>query len=309
MDQLHVLNGDATLEIFRKTAIQGDTLVWREVLVEGKVTEAVGSALFWQERAAFFEGMLETDKNVYQTLTIQEFERLKNFPDYKEVTLWFEYDLFCQINLMALLSWFCKQKIRKTRISMVCAGDVAGYSGWVALGTIKPEAYPILFGQRVALSGIDLQYADLVWKVFCASNPVDLIPFATKNMHPKFPYLPAALKAHLKRFPSVRNGLNDIEKQMLTLVQDGKISEKEVVRDMLKKQNFYGFGDLQYALYLKQLNPLFKTTKPLALNQWGEKILANQADLLALFPTQEYLGGTLKRAYRWDHHTENLVKA
>lgn len=39
MGKLHILNGDATAEIFKQTAIDGDILVWREILGEGPVSE------------------------------------------------------------------------------------------------------------------------------------------------------------------------------------------------------------------------------------------------------------------------------
>jgi hypothetical protein len=35
---LHVLNGDATLNVFERTSFEGDIMVWREVLSEGPVS-------------------------------------------------------------------------------------------------------------------------------------------------------------------------------------------------------------------------------------------------------------------------------
>jgi hypothetical protein len=48
---LHILNGDATLPGFEQADIDGDVMIWREVLSEGPVMANVASATFWQQRA------------------------------------------------------------------------------------------------------------------------------------------------------------------------------------------------------------------------------------------------------------------
>jgi len=45
---IHVLNGDSTVQILAKSGIQGDVIVWRELLCEGPVNFTVGSDEFWK---------------------------------------------------------------------------------------------------------------------------------------------------------------------------------------------------------------------------------------------------------------------
>jgi hypothetical protein len=46
---LHILNGDATLSSFEQTGLDGDIMVWREVLSEGPVEENIASGTFWKK--------------------------------------------------------------------------------------------------------------------------------------------------------------------------------------------------------------------------------------------------------------------
>ncbi len=40
---LHVLNGDATAVVFAAAGLPGETLVWRDIVVEGPVAECTGT--------------------------------------------------------------------------------------------------------------------------------------------------------------------------------------------------------------------------------------------------------------------------
>ena len=113
MKTLHILNGDSSLHQFNKTSLEGDTLVWREILCEGKTREEIGSAPYWETRKEFL-------KNYAKDSFEKHFENLKQeissvrFSDYEEVILWFEYDLFCQINMLGAIAWLHHFKKEQT---------------------------------------------------------------------------------------------------------------------------------------------------------------------------------------------------
>lgn len=306
MAHLHVLNGDATLQALQTTTIQGDKMVWREVLSEGKVLSSVGAEEFWAVRASFFESFFDVGEPTYQELTIDEFDKLKTFEQYQEITLWFEYDLFCQLNLMALLSWFAQQDLEGTKLSLVCVGDVEGYDRLVGLGEIDPQRYPQLFQNRVKLTQADLNFALNFWMVFSSSNPMDLLHLAAQNKE-RFPYLSGAVEAHLQRFPSKNNGLNIIEERLLKIVHSGVKDQKNVVKEMLTEDNLYGFGDWQYFVYLKNLYPLLNEEEGLSLNPLGEKVMQGEEDFVKWANHDYYLGGTYFKDFRWDENEKRLI--
>jgi len=76
----------------------------------------------------------------------------------------------------------------------------------------------------------------------------------------------------LKRFPG-ENGLNQIENKIIELIHSNILTKNEIILRMIKwqkEESIYGFGDLQYALYLKRLDDLYFTDKNIfKLNQKG----------------------------------------
>lgn len=302
---LHVLNGDSTLSMMNKQKIEGNKVVWREVLCEGKTNPAVGSPEFWQERMNFFETFFEAEQAQFEDYAIKEFEKLKDFQSYDEVVLWFEHDLFCQINMLALISWFAQQDTSATTVSLVCLGIFENYEKLVALGEIDAKYYPQLFENRRELHQEDFDIASTAWNAYCSDQPIQLLSIKTNKT---FPYLQAALEAHVRRFPSVKNGLNQIENRMLNLVADGVDNPHKLVGQILKVYPNYGFGDLQYYGYLKRMLPLFKSLQPLLLNENGEAVLAGKKDFQTLIQVDEYLGGAQVSQFRWDDDAAALLE-
>ena len=94
MSILHILNGDATLQAFEQTGLEGDTMIWREVLSEGPLEESISSGSFWKIRSEWIcETFKETPGN-YQEKVIDQLDKLSEH--YDEINLWFEFDLHCR---------------------------------------------------------------------------------------------------------------------------------------------------------------------------------------------------------------------
>lgn len=286
MKQLHILNGDSTLSAFQTQSIPGEVMVWREVLAEGKSVVEIGNEAFWKMRKAFFHSFFNTPDTKYQERVIQEFEKLKALKQYDEVILWFEYDLFCQINMMAILSWLAEQNLDQLKIALICLGKHPNYDRLVGLGEIDPKYYPTLFQNRYTLDKEDLQFAQKFWVTYCTDAPGKLLTL-TANQTKQFPYLHKAVEAHLTRFPSTRNGLNQIEQQIVDLFHSGVQEDRQIVGQLLRRENLYGFGDLQYFVYLKNL-----------------KSILNKNTAIKDFETtaqhEYYYGGSKNWDYRWD---------
>jgi len=90
---LHILNGDNTAQIFSKSTIHGDIIIWREMLCDGALHKDVGSDEFWKKRYNFFEEEIGITRLEYYDKTIKELIKIENVSNYDEIVLWFEYDL------------------------------------------------------------------------------------------------------------------------------------------------------------------------------------------------------------------------
>ena len=131
MLQLHILNGDAIQPHFDIAGIEGDRMICREMLVEGKTVKDLFSTDFIKHRVDFFKGFLNGANALYQERFLPELNKLRKPNRYEEITLWFEYDLFCQINMVAILSALLQQGAKN--ISLICAGKWNGNEDLIGL--------------------------------------------------------------------------------------------------------------------------------------------------------------------------------
>ncbi len=272
---LHILNGDSTYAIFKESSISGDVVICREMLCEGTVVKDVGSDQFWKERYSYFKNEFGVDKLDYFDKTLKEIIKLQDVSDYREVVLWFEYDLFCQINLMALATYLLKSYRKDIKYFLVCTGKEKGKTQLLSLADYSPKEYEDLYQNKIKLSRNDLLFAQIVWEIY-SENDVDSLMSFDFNQSKKFIYLQAAIDQHLMRFKD-ENGLNQIDHKILSIIDTGIQNEKQLINKLLiwqKKETVYGFGDMQYINYIKKLKSfIIIENGKMKLNQKGKEIV------------------------------------
>jgi hypothetical protein len=244
---LHILNGDSTKALFSKSNIRGDTVVWREVLVQGPLFYSLDTELFWEMRSQFLEKGYGAKLASYRRKVILEFQKIRQFQG-DEIVLWFEYDLFCQVNLIALLSYFLRSKKGMT-ISLVCVGDFPGYSKRVGLGELPHTVYRGLFDNRQKLEKEDLIVADKAWMYFCGKDSKKLKTIQSEKLE----YLSDAMLSATKTFRE-SNHLSPLERHILKVINDNHFDEKELIKYLLENDTEFGFGDRQYEYMIHKLS-------------------------------------------------------
>ncbi len=271
---LHILNGDSTAQIFPRSIIQGDIIVWREMLCEGSLHKDVGSDEFWKKRYTFFEG-IGVARLEYYDKTIKELIKIEDISNYDEVVLWFEYDLFCQINLMALCTYLLKYFRKNINYYLVCTGYEKGIPNLQTLSDYSPEEYQTLYKEKIKLSRNNLLFAEQSWQLYVENNKEALKEFDFDQCS-KFKYLQQAIQQHLQRFPD-NNGLNQIENKILEIINSGISNRNDIIKKLLlwqKRETGYGFGDLQYSRSLENLSNFFIIKNELiTLNEKGKELI------------------------------------
>ncbi len=306
---LHITNGDSTTGFLQSLNFKGDFITWREMLCEGKTSIDVGSEKFWKTRFDFLKSSYKVSKRVFVDLTLKEYRSLCQKKNQKEIVLWFEHDLFCQINMIALISWL-KRYRKGQKISLVCSGDVEGNKKRLGLGELNKEQLLQHYKDRVELSQDDIEQADYIWQLYCSDCPLRLETVYKFNKNTPFKYLRDAIEMHLKRFPSIENGLNAVENYIIqTADKTHPTSKNQLVGNLLKNQEVYGFGDMQYFQKIEKLKSLFTSFHPTKLSRKGKKALDNQLNLYQhLRDENAYLGGVRKYSFLYHNANEKLLK-
>jgi hypothetical protein len=210
--------------------------------------------------------------------------------------------------MLAVISWL-KTHRRHVQISLVCSGKEDETNRLYALNDLSDEQIRNLYKKRVELSQDDIEFADYVWQLYCSDNPIRLEHLTDFDQY-QFKYLGEALKTHLRRFPTIKNGLNEIENRVLHMAAEKKPkSRKELLGSLLIDQGWYGFGDSQYERILKNLRPLFHSFNPVRLSKKGREILENQNNFYAeIRDSEAYLGGALKYNYLYNTEAGRILK-
>src|SRR6188768_902786 len=107
MKTYHLLNGDALIEKIQGANITGEVIICRECLIEGE-TLAGSLEEFCKARSKFISRTYSVTIDSYFEKCVFEFEKILNLQTNSEVNLWFENDLFCQVNMWFILSLISK---------------------------------------------------------------------------------------------------------------------------------------------------------------------------------------------------------
>ncbi|MBL4704861.1 MAG: DUF1835 domain-containing protein, partial [Flavobacteriales bacterium] len=115
--QYHILNGDSLKDQFPDN-ISGEIIVARECLVDGNVNGLDLAELF-QTRARFisqnYDGYTAHD---YYEKSVPEFQKMQDITSDADINLWFEDDLFCQVNFWFVIH-LLSSSIQDNRIFLI----------------------------------------------------------------------------------------------------------------------------------------------------------------------------------------------
>ncbi len=305
---LHITNGDHFTEKLESLNLKGDIITWREMLCEGQTLTSVGSESFWKMRFEFLHKNYKISKSWFIEKTLKEYRSLCNHKQEDEIVLWFDYDLFCQVNMIAVLSWL-KTHRKYAHISLVCSGKEDDTDAMYSLNQLDDDQLLKLYKHKVELTQDDIEYADYVWQLYCSDNPIRLENLSDYSEF-QFDYLSVAIQAHLHRFPSIKNGLNEMENNILRLAQDKKPADRSTfLSDILQNQGSLGFGDSQYERAINRLKPLFSSFKPVRLTKKGKEILDKKTSYYSCLQDNDvYLGGALKYNFLYNTEANRILK-
>ena len=322
---LHIHNGDSSAGTLRELGFPGEHTAFREALMEGP-TPAGLSTDEWVEVRAWFlaDGYGLEIEDCARDLRQQE-AWLRKITAHEETILWFEHDLFCQINLIYLLDRFSKQRLGKTRLSLVCIGEFPGREDFRGLGQLTGEQLASLFDKRHEVTNSELKLAERAWASYRSDDPGE-IPRLIDDDSRVMPFLGQALRLHLARFPSMKNGLGRVENSALQMISSGGIRFRQLFPKFADAESGYGLGDSQFWCALKRLGnakvPLVRISAPsvaaqastsnryydasFELTETGRAVLTGERDFIHINGIDLWLGGVHLvdgAVWRWDEHT------
>lgn len=304
-DILHITNGNHLTDYLKDLEIEGAFLTWQEMLCEGPTLTQIDSQQFIDTRKDFLKNVYAIDVNEDEIKN--ELAILNNPDNFSEIILWFEFDLFCHINLLGVIK-LLQEKHINLPIFLVCSGRIEGEKNLKGLSELTSEQLLNHYDNKVRLLDSDLDLARTIWHIYCGKDHNLLKPFILKNS--SFIYLNSCLKAHLKRFPNLKNGLNVLEENILSIIRDKDVKSKgHLIGYALNFQGYYGYGDIQILRIIDLLAIFYEETETrITLNRKGHEALIGIHNFASEINDTITFGGINRMDYYFSTKQNELIK-
>jgi hypothetical protein len=151
-----------------------------------------------------------------------------------EVNLWFEYELFCQVNM-----WFCINLLRGSDVNIFRVAPVTRAKDeiWKGFGGMQAEELRECFAKRIEFGAEDRELGEKLWQAYSNGDLKKLDELGNAKSE-CFPYLREVCTAAMEKSSKPKQILEEIK-------ASGVEDFGEIFAKFSERSGVYGFGDSQ----------------------------------------------------------------
>lgn len=322
---LHIRCGSDLMNPLREARFSGDFLEYSDVLCQGPV---LSDATWLTRRATFLAEAYgaRTGQNADQIA-----EQLRRAEDglssasrrYERVVIWVEHDSYDQLVLVRCLAQFAVAPPR--RLDLISVERFPGSARFIGLGQLPAEALRLLWDERTAVSGRQLDIGRDLWAMLRCSDPTPLAMAAQSGL-PELPQMARAIRRHCQELPWLRDGLGLTERLVMQLLSEGPKTVSEIHAALMREREpLPWLGDIMLLFILHGMKTVDEPVltgafrgeqrrwpdELLTITGLGQAVLAGEVDWLSLSPPERWLGGVHVSAaspcWRWDEELTTTI--
>ena len=318
---IHVTNGESAGNTLRQTTLGGAVLAWQDALHEGPVPATPRRELLrtrarfladcgWGRRQALLSSLARRDRELL--------DALREGP---RVVLWFEHDLYDQLQLLDVLAL---ADAAEAAPELIVVGSYPGRPSFHGLGELTANELEALWPSRRPAEATALRSATAAWAALREPDPVALAELAARGTA-ELPFLDSALRRLLEELPAPSDGLSGTERRGLEAVAAGADTPPAAFLAAQRLEEAPFLGDTWFYRDLSALgqgeNRLVESDEGslppppplgdgrrfaqlrLRLTAAGERTLSGEADRVELLGIDRWVGGTHVTSdtmWRWD---------
>jgi hypothetical protein len=321
----HVANGTCTTRLIEAAGLPGTWSLWADPLHDGPVPGDLSDDRLLALRANHLGGSTPAaDVDPVNDLGAWR-AAIANHQAYDELVLWFEHDLFDQLNLVQLLPWIRERLPSPATVSLICIGSFPGHPVFKGLGELSPGELASLFGTRARVSHRQYALAARAWDAFRASTPEALDSLRHGDTS-ALPFLAPAITRFLQEYPWTRDGLSRTERRLLSLAAaTDRLELVSAFPRMTDADDVLHVTDLslvETASVLAAATPALLAGDlangggagllgaMVALTEFGRAVLGGRADRVAMAGIDRWLGGVHlhgREVWRWDDERQAMA--
>jgi len=284
---LHIVSGTTVTNVMKQAKLTGDFLEWYDFLHEGPVPKNF-SLLQRSKIRAYF---LSEEKYIEFNTAIQIFELrnkiLKNHQKYKHILLWFEQDLYDQLQLLEILNWFSLHINKKVKISLILTDKhFADYS----FQELQKASL-----QKEIVTNKHMILAQKAWSALSDSTPLSLFNLLNESSS-ELPFLQNSVQRLLEEYPNTMNGLSRTAHQALLTISKGQKRQKQDIFIESQKQEQLPF--LADIIFWKILDKFIeykliiqKENSELYITDLGRDVLIGKKNWITIKNIDHWIGG------------------
>ena len=250
--QLHITNGDSATALMRQAGLPGLHLPWRDLLHEGPAPNALTLEQLSQCRTEFIATRGWGTRQQIEADFIARDQQLRRADQFQQVVLWFEHDLYDQLQLLQLLDHFHHQP--HPQLSLICTDHYLGQQTPASLLELRRFEQPVS-PEQTAL-------ASRAWQALRAPSPEDWFALLAQDCS-ALPFLKDAVIRLLQEYPNSDNGLSRSARQIVDIasanhhpaddIVNRGITAAELFRRCQQREQSQFMGDASFWQLLQQL--------------------------------------------------------
>lgn len=218
---LHITSGDIVGGTLESAELEGEILVWHDLLYEGPRRPGWPDGDLLGRRALFIEEMTAGGLHRGEILATfeQQYSRIGALSSDSQVVLWFDACLFDQSMLAHVLSCLY-QRGCTSQVELLCIDSFPGIDNYIGLGQLDAAQLLSRYHSRSPVSDSQFRYGMAVDRVF-AERDLEKARTLSKQGEAPLKWVPAALTRWLQEEPDPGTGLGRLETLALEAVKQG----------------------------------------------------------------------------------------
>lgn len=283
---LHITNGDSVVYLLKKAGVPGAHLPWRDVLHEGPVP--YGTLADVSRLRAEYLARRGYGNPIKINYDMEKRDAvLRRAGEFDEVVLWFEHDLYDQLQLLQILVALDEMELPFGVVQLIQSDAY--------LGPMTADELVALYPKRRSLTAALVESARAAWRAFTAQTPEGLTGISERAAT-GLPFLAPAIRRLCEEFPAAGTGISRSERQILESVAQGARRKEDIFKRATSREESSFLGDASlYAILGDLASGPAALLSPLdegyELTVLGRRILAGDADWARLQPPDRWIGG------------------
>lgn len=324
MSTLIITNGDAAAEKMREARINAEILCWRDILHEGPVPHTDTLEELSSIRADYLAWRGWGDADAIRDVFAERDGAMRALGQYSDVMLWFEHDLYDQLQLLQILDILSQDPASARRCSLIQTGT--------DIGTEQAQRLRMHLKLKQPVNEGHLSLAHAAWSAFRDPSPERWVALLRYDTSP-LPFLRASILRHLEEFPGAANGLSRSETFILRHIRLGVAAPMDLYAAFQDSEETPFMGDWSFFAILDSLasgaapfvfglkggpySPYFDEDQravyfgsELRLSGLGMTTIDGKKDAIAFRRLDRWMGGvhlSNDRCWRWDGGARRLV--